>query len=248
MGKKLLLALVGVMALFAGFSMPAFADIKFCQPSMEMNIKDWGFSIRAVSRTAEWTGRKNAAEILRMQANYYSQKSSPFARNGLFPTLSFYDANLKFRIIPMLTYAKTLSGETCATVTSAVLEVDHAPVIYLASELSERSCVARSALAHQLKHDEVTRAALAELEKKSEKFKPEIFAVYKDSGAAGRSMSELREGLGKLEQEATKSVAQAFSKYLRGNRISIVENPNNLSALAESCQGTFKEYVGLAKK
>lgn len=222
--------------------------VQFCQPSDQKEEKEWEFSIVEKAAMPTWSGAMSGENLVRSQAGYFSQKSSPFARKGLFPTMSFYEPNITLKIAPRLAYSKTVAGYTCATVIGATLVAESRPVIYLAGELAERSCVATKALEHQLKHDKVTKDALKELAAKSEKFKGPIYEIYKVRGSAGRSQNEINNGLKELEAAAVGTMSARFSSFLRGNRVAIVENSQNLSVLANSCDGLFRQYAeSLAK-
>lgn len=232
-------AIVALLLLGLGHS--AMATEAFCQP-VRMEEKTWPFKIVAKIAAPVWSGEQSAKDLLRMQTQYFSQKTGPFASKSVFPTLSFYDPHLEFRIDPEIRYSKTIAGNICVSVVGATLVAEATPTIYLASEMAERSCVAEAALKHQLRHDKITKLALADLEKKSEKFKAAIFAVYSTRGAAGRSQSDLEQSMKRLQAESVETMQGTFMKFLRGNRASQVEHRGNLSDLASSCGGMFQKY------
>lgn len=217
-----------------------------CQLATPQSIATWPFEISYVETPPVWNADKSAADLLVMQTQYFSGKSSPFMRNSIPPELGYYAPQLSFKIVPFVTYAQTIDGRSCAQVVGAKLVVTHAAQIYLARELAVRNCVSRSVLSHQLKHGKAISMTIKAALKDDADVKKAIFATYERQGAAGRDALGIAKQLSIMEAAATASLSATVQKNARVNRKQFVETRDNFEQLYSSCNGEFKIASKLA--
>lgn len=217
-----------------------------CQLSTPQNISTWAFDISYVETAPVWNADKSAADLLVMQTQYFSGKSSPFIRNSIPPELGYYSPQLSYKIQPFVTYSQTIDGRACAQVVGAKLVVTHAAQIYLARELAVKNCVSRSVLSHQLKHGKAVSMTIKAALKDEQEMKKVIFATYQRQGAAGRDAAGIAKQLSIMESAATATLSSDVQKYAKTNRKQFVETKANFDALYSSCNGEFKTASKLA--
>lgn len=219
-----------------------------CQLAAAQSLASWPFEIQFVPSTPSWNADHSAVALLTMQNQYFSSKSSPFARNSIPTSLAFYTPRVSFKIAPYVTYAQTIDGRSCAQVVGARLVVANAGQIHLSRELAVRNCVSRTALNHQLKHHRATEMTIAAILKDSEEIKKMIFAVYAQQGAAGTSPEQIAKQLLTMELAATQEIARKTDTSIRINRKQHVETNDNFKELYNSCDGEFSKASKLAAK
>jgi uncharacterized protein (DUF2147 family) len=218
-----------------------------CQLQVTQNEAKWAFDVEYMYEMPKWSAEKSAAELLTLQAQYFSGKSSPFMHNSIPSELAFYDPHAEFKILPFVTYTQTIDGRYCAQVVGAKLVIKHAPEILLARELAIRNCVSNSALKHQFKHDQVAVAQLKAIAKAKEEAKKLIFPTYEKQGAAGRTTEEIARQLASMEKTAVAELGARFQNDLRILRRQNVETQRNFADLYSSCQGEFEKASALAQ-
>lgn len=244
MNRSMLTFLLGVACLTLPFK-AAYAAPETCNLAPPQEIQQWAFKINLQATEPTWSADKAAKDLLRMQSQYFSNKSSPFMRAVIAPTLSFYNPGISMTIDPRVTYSRTLAGKTCAAVVGVTLNIKHAPNVMLAKELVERSCVAQSALNYQLRQHTVTQNVLKELIENQDKIKQNVFDVYKNQGAVGRTEREIGDALVSFQSKGVSAVYGILNPYLRQQRRGLVETPQNLDALVKSCDGQFQKATDL---
>jgi hypothetical protein len=242
-----------VAALFLGLLPPAWAagnkaTFGPCQLDKAQNFQTWPFEIQYVKELPSWTAEKSAADLQLAQTQYFSGKSSPFMRSAMPAELGYYEPTVRFEVKPFVTYSQTIDGRPCAKVVGARLVANHSSVIYLARELSERNCVSRSALSHQMLHDKVAKMTIEALLGDKEEIKNQVFAIYEKQGAAGRTQEEIAKQLGLMGKAATRAAQEKTNMSIRANRKQHVETAANFKNLYRSCSGEFEKASKLAEK
>lgn len=220
----------------------------FCQLNSVPSIQNWPFSVQLDSTKPVWSAELTASELQTRQAQYFSGRASPFMRNSVPPELGFYSPGLDLHIEPFLTYHKTVDGRSCAQVVGAKLHLIQKPEILLAKELADRGCVARSALAQQLKHHEATTQVLQSLlaQDQQNEAKKMIFEIYKFQGAAGVTPDQILQQLQDLERQATAPLIALINPAIQQARRQMALTKNGLAALYSSCNGEFGTTASLA--
>lgn len=219
-----------------------------CQLDKVQNVQSWPFETQYVKENPTWTASRSAVDLQLAQTQYFSGKSSPFMRSSMPAELAFYQPEVRFEIKPFVTYSQTIDGRSCAKVVGAKLVVTHAATIHLARELSERSCVSRSALSHQLLHDKATKLTLEAILADKEEVKKQVFAVYEKQGAAGIDTSDIARQLAAMEKLAVRGLVERASVSIRANRKQHVETATNFQNLYRSCGREFEKASKLAEK
>lgn len=232
--------------LAAAIALPSLAIAGLCQLPKEQKIDTWGFEISVESSTPTWSPKNSAAELYKEQIQYSSAKKSPFMKAGTPPSLGFYSHGLDFVIEEKRDYTKTVDGRWCGVVVGIKFKVIHQGEIRLAKEMQERSCVAKTAMAHQLKHHQATIDALKEFKSAAARFKQEAFEEYKSFGAAGADVQEINQSSEALDMEAKKKIAGTFMEFLRVERAKI-DNKADIAELQLACNGQFGVTASLAK-
>lgn len=218
-----------------------------CQLDASQDEKKWPFEIEYQYATPNWSATKTATELMTMQAQYFSGKSSPFQKNKIPPELAFYLPQVKFKIQTYVKYNQTLDGRTCAQVVGGKLIAIHEPEVLLARELAAKNCVSRSALSHQLKHDKATIEELKILLADKTEIKKIIFPTYEKQGGAGRTTEDIARQLIVMEKSATQELYNRFEANVRLARRQKVETAANFNELYSTCQGEFEKASSLAK-
>ena len=219
-----------------------------CQVDKKQEAASWPFEIGYEKSRPELKFTKSAKELKTMHAQFFSGKSSPFMKNSIPPELGFYDAGISYKVETHVVYQKAIDGRSCAKVVGARLLVKHAPIIYLAKELSARNCVSKTALSFQLMHDTVVENMMMNVFGKSPspKVKELVFAAYEKKGAAGFTSKEIAQQLTLMESEATGELAAMVGQENKNVRKTQIYTEKNFHDLYSACDGDFKAASELA--
>lgn len=237
--------------LFTLGSSAAFAQkIENCQHPSNITFDNFAYELAFEIDKPILNSQKSASNLSTMQSQYYSEKTGPFAKNIMPPTLGFFLPNIEVNIAPQISYSATLNNKHCASVHSASITIKAAPEIFLSSELTARDCVATQALLHQLKHQQVLENLLKEAKEKKEIFKEDILSVYKPFGIAGEKTEDIEKGLDIQRKKIESLILKRLLPVLKKQQRTTIDNNKNLSELINSCNGAFAKTIelGLKKK
>lgn len=224
--------------------------VENCQHPSSVNFENFKYEILFEMEKPTLNSQKNAAALSTMQSQYYSEKTGPFTKNIMPPTLGFYLPNIDVTIAPQISYSATLNNKHCASVHEISIIIKSAPEIFLSSELTARDCVANQALSHQLKHQPILENLLKEAQSKKEIFKEDILSVYKPFGVAGVKTEDIEKGLDVQGKKVKALILKRILPVLKKQQRMAVDNNKNLSELINSCDGAFAKTIelGLKKK
>lgn len=220
-----------------------------CQLGAAQDLGKWPFEIEYVYVKPKWSADLSAADLLIRQAQYYSGKNSPFAKNQIPTELSFYSSKVSLRLQPYVTYSTTIDSRTCAQVVGAKLIITQDADIMLAKELASKNCVSKAALNQQLMHDKVIAEELKSLldEKPKQNIKATIFTIYEKQGAAGRYAEDINKQLQNMEKTALAPIDAELQGMLKNARLRRVETRENFIELYKQCDGEFEKASALAR-